>query len=109
MCTASFVIDINPKSFEKLTPANQAALMKASGEAGSALFGKAWDDADTRARDEGKKLNHTITTLAPDELARWRPKLEFVTEEWLKKAKARGLDGEKLLDDFKATVKASSS
>ena len=109
MYTASFLININPRSFEKLTPANQAALMKASGEAGSALFGKAWDAADEAARADAKKMNHTITTLAPAEVERWREKLQFVTEEWLKKAKARGLDGEKLLDDFKALVKASSS
>ena len=109
MYTASFIININPKSFERLSPANQAALMKASGEAGSTLFGKAWDAADEAARAEAKKLNHTITTLAPAELDRWRPKLEFVTEEWLKKAKERGYDGQKLLDDFKAMVKARSS
>lgn len=109
MYTATFIININPKSFDRLSPANQAALMKASGEAGSALFGKAWDAADEAARAEAKKLNHTITTLAPAELERWRPKLQFVTDEWLKKAKERGYDGQKLLDDFKAMVKDSSS
>jgi hypothetical protein len=83
--------------------------MKASGEAGSLLFGKAWDAGDTRARDEAKKLGQTITTLAPDELERWRSKLQFVTDEWLKKAKDRGYDGKMLLEDFKAMVKSSSS
>jgi TRAP-type C4-dicarboxylate transport system substrate-binding protein len=109
MYTASFIININPKAFDKLTAGNKDALMKASGEAGSRLLGKAWDDADSRARDEAKKLNHTITTLAPDELERWRQKLQFVTDEWLGKAKKHGYDGQKLLDDFKAEVKASSS
>ena len=109
MYTATFIININPKSFDKLTAGNKAALMKASGEAGSALFGKAWDAADARAKADAQKLGHTITTLAPAELDRWRPKLQFVTDEWLKKAKAKGHDGQKLLDDFKAMVKASSS
>jgi TRAP-type C4-dicarboxylate transport system substrate-binding protein len=109
MYTASFIININPNAFQKLTPANQAALMKASGEAGSTLFGKAWDAADTAARAEAVKLKHTITTLAPAEVGRWREKLQFVTDEWLKKAKDRGHDGQKLLDDFKAMVRASSS
>jgi TRAP-type C4-dicarboxylate transport system substrate-binding protein len=109
MYTATFIININPKAFDNLTASNKAALMKASGEAGSALFGKAWDAGDARARDEAKKLGQTINTLAPAELARWRPKLQFVTDEWLKKAKERGYDGQKLLDDFKAMVKAASS
>lgn len=109
MYTASFIININPKAFDNLSAGNKAALMKASGEAGSALFGKAWDAADVNAKEEAKKLGHTITTLAPAELERWRPKLQFVTDEWLKKAKERGHDGQKLLDDFKAMVKGTSS
>ena len=73
------------------------------------LFGKAWDAADERARAHAKKLGHTIQTLAPAELERWRPKLQFVTDEWLKKAKDHGYDGKKLLDDFKAMVEDASS
>jgi hypothetical protein len=34
--------------------------------------------------------------------------LKFVRDEWLKKAKDRGLDGEALLKDLEATIKASS-
>jgi TRAP-type C4-dicarboxylate transport system substrate-binding protein len=109
MYTATFIININPKSFDNLTASNKAALMKASGEAGSRLFGKAWDAGDTHARDAAKKLGQTITTLAPAELERWRSRLQFVTDDWLKKAKDRGYDGQKLLDDFKAMVKAASS
>jgi TRAP-type C4-dicarboxylate transport system substrate-binding protein len=109
MYTATFIININPKSFDNLTASNKAALMKASGLAGSTLIGKAWDTADARARSDAQKLGHQISTLSDAELARWRPKLDFVTEDWLKKAKARGYDGQKLLDDFKALVKASSS
>jgi TRAP-type transport system periplasmic protein len=109
MYVASFVIIINPASFDKLTPANQAALLKVSGEVGSAYFGKKWDEADARGKAEAQRLGHTIQTLAPAELARWREKLQFVEDEWLKKAKDKGYDGKALLDDFKAMVKASSS
>jgi TRAP-type C4-dicarboxylate transport system substrate-binding protein len=106
--TATFVIVVNKDSFAKLSPANQAALMKASGEAGSALFGKAWDAADAVGRDGAKKRGNTIQTLAPAELERWRPMLKFVRDEWLKKAKDKSLDGEALLKDLEAVIKASS-
>lgn len=106
--TATFVIVMNKDAFAKLTPANQAAIIKASGEAGSALFGKAWDAADARGREGAKKRGDTIQTLAPAELERWRPMLKFVRDDWLKKAKGRGLDGEMLLKDLEATIKASS-
>ena len=109
MYTAAFFININPKSFDKLTASNKAALMKASGEAGSLFFGKAWDAADAKAKAQAVKLGHSITTLSNKELDRWRPKLQFVTDSWLKQAKEKGYDGPKLLDDFKAMVKDASS
>jgi len=109
MYTATFIININPKSFDKLTDSNKAALMKASGEAGSRLFGKAWDAGDARAREQAKKAGHSISVLSDKELVRWKEKLQFVTDSWLKQAKEKGHDGQKLLDDFKARVKAASS
>jgi TRAP-type C4-dicarboxylate transport system substrate-binding protein len=109
MYAATFVIVINPSSFAKLSDANKAALMKVSGEAGSAYFGKKWDEADATAKADAKKLGHDISTLAPAELARWKPKLQFVEDEWLKQAKEKGYDSQKILDDLKATIKASSS
>lgn len=109
MYAATFVIVMNKNSFNKLTPANQAALMKVSGEAGSAFFGKRWDEADARAKAEAKKLGHHISTLAPDQLKIWKQKLKFVEESWLKQADKKGYDGKKLLSDFRATVKAQSN
>ena len=50
-----------------------------------------------------------IETIAPAELDQWRPMLQFVTDEWLKKAQAKGLDGQKMLDDLKVMIKAASS
>lgn len=106
--TATFVIVINRNAFKKLTPANQAALLKASGAAGSALFGRHWDAADDRAREAAKKRGNVIQTLEPAELQRWKPMLQFVRDEWLKKARERGVDGEALLKDLEATIKAAS-
>jgi TRAP-type C4-dicarboxylate transport system substrate-binding protein len=109
MYTATFVIVGNNDAINKLSDSNKAALMKVSQEAGSAFFGKAWDAADDRARESAKKRGNTIQTIAPDELERWRPALKFVREDWLKKAKERGLDGEALLKDLEAMIKAQSS
>src|SRR5262249_21693704 len=83
--------------------------LKASGEAGSALFGKYWDAADERGRADAKQRNHTIETIAPAELDKWRPLLQSATDEWLKRAKAKGEDGQKLLDDLKQIINACST
>ena len=76
---------------------------------GSALFGKYWDAADERGRADAKQRNHTIETIAPAELDKWRPLLQATTDEWLKKANAKGVDGQKLLDDLKQMIKAASN
>jgi TRAP-type C4-dicarboxylate transport system substrate-binding protein len=107
LLTSTFMIVGNTKAIERLTPENKAALMKASGAAGSALFGKYWDAADDRGRADAKQRNHVIETIAPAELDKWRPLLQATTDEWLRKAKAKGEDGEKLLDDLKQMIKAA--
>ncbi|MGE4079949.1 MAG: hypothetical protein AB7F22_30815, partial [Reyranella sp.] len=109
LLTATFMIVGNTKAIDKLTPENKAALMKASGATGSALFGKYWDAADERGRADAKKRNHAIETIVPAELDKWRPLLQVTTDEWIKKAKAKGEDGQKLLDDLKQMIKAASN
>jgi TRAP-type transport system periplasmic protein len=109
LLASSFMIVGNTKAIDNLTPSNKAALLKASGEPGSALFGKAWDAADEQGRIDAKQHGNVIETIAPAELDQWRPMLQFVTDEWLKKAQAKGLDGQKILDDLKAMIKATSS
>ena len=105
----AFVIVANKRAIEKLTPENRAALLKASGEAGSALFGKAWQAADEHGRKDAQEQGQTIETLAPAEMEKWRPMLETVAEDWVKKADQKGYDGRKMLDDLRAMVKAGPS
>ncbi len=109
LAAASFVIVANKNAIDRLTPDNRAALLKASGDVGSALFGKAWDAADEKARKDAKDRGQTIDSLAPAELDRWRPRLQFITDEWLKKTDEKGFDGQKMLEDFRAMVKATAS
>ena len=105
----SFVIVASQKAFDNLTAENKAALMKASGEAGAALIGKAWLAADERGRDDAKQKGQTTETLAPAEFEKWKPLLKPVTDDWVKKADQKGQDGRKLLEDLEAMIKAASS
>lgn len=103
-----FVIVANTKAFDNLTAANKAALLKASGEAGSTLIGKAWTAADEKGRKDAKDRGQSIETLSGAELEKWRSLLKVVPEEWLKKMQQKGIDGRMLLDDLQATIKAAS-
>src|SRR5438105_14326873 len=93
--TPTFVIVANTKAFDNLTPENKAALLKASGEAGSALIGKAWQDADEHGRGDAKEKGQSIETLAPAEFDKWKSLLQTVTDDWVKKLEQKGYDGRK--------------
>ena len=105
----SFVIVASQKAFDNLTAENKTALMKASGEAGAALIGKAWLAADERGREDAKQKGQTTETLAPAEFEKWKPLLKPVTDDWVKKVDQKGQDGRKLLEDLEAMIKAASS
>jgi TRAP-type C4-dicarboxylate transport system substrate-binding protein len=107
--TPVFVIVANSKAFDNLTPANKAALLKASGEAGSALIGKAWQAADEKGLKDAKDRGQSIEVVQGAELERWRSLLRVVPDEWLTKAQQKGFDGRKILDDLQAMIKAASS
>jgi TRAP-type C4-dicarboxylate transport system substrate-binding protein len=104
----SFVIVANKKAFDNLTPENKAALMKAGGEAGSALIGKAWQAADERGRADAVARGQTIETVSAAEFERWKSLLQVVTDDWIKKAEQKGYDGRKLLDQLQAMIKAAA-
>jgi len=105
----SFVIVANTKAFDNLTPENKAALLKASGEAGATLMGKAWQYWDDHGRNDAKEKAQTIETLAPAEFEKWKGLLQPVTDDWIKRVDQKGYDGRKLLDDLQAMIKQVSS
>jgi hypothetical protein len=86
-------------------PADLKAIMdKNSGSVASAMAGKVWDDQAVVVSEMVRKRGNTISMLDEAEAARWRKTTEPVIEGWLKTAKEKGLDGEKLLASAKAAL-----
>ena len=108
--TTSFWLTMAPKAWKKLSGAHKKALMKAGGVAGAKLIGQGWDDADAAAKklaiDAG---DHTIGTIAPDELKRWSAKLDIIRETWIKRANTKGHDGKKLLAELTSMMKGTTN
>jgi len=46
--------------------------------------------------------------LAPAEKAKWDAKLQFITDNWIKKANSKGLPGDAIVADIKAFTKKHS-
>ena len=108
--TTSFWVTMATKSWNKLSGAHKAALMKAGGAAGAKLIGRGWDDADGKAKrlviDAG---DHTISTIASAELKRWSDKLDIIRATWIRRADAKGHDGKKLLAELMTMMKAPTN
>jgi TRAP-type C4-dicarboxylate transport system substrate-binding protein len=102
--TATFILAMNKPKYDAL-PADLKEIIDANGgQAMAATAGQMWDDQAAVALEAAKARGNTITTLTPDETARWRKTTEPVIEAWLKQMKERGQDGGKLLAKARALL-----
>ena len=106
MASASFSMIMNKKTYDGLTKSNRAAIDKAAGVAGAAMFGKAWDAADVVAKAKFKKLGQHFATLSDAQLKVWKQKLNFIRQDWIDKANKRGVDGKAAMEDFEKMLAA---
>ena len=106
---ASFVIVANTKAFDNLTPTQQGGADEGERRGRLGADRQGVGRRRRTGRNDAKQKGNVIETIAPAEFDQWRPLLQFVTDEWIKKARTKGLDGRKLLDDLQAMIKAASS
>ena len=88
---ASFANIMNVKAFNKLSKANQAALMRASGERMSAMFGSVWDTADKTAVKGLTAQGNAVTSFNAKTVSEIRSKLNGLDGEWYARAKKAGM------------------
>jgi TRAP-type C4-dicarboxylate transport system substrate-binding protein len=68
------------------------------------LAGKMWDEQAIAVEEAVRKRGNTVTELSKEESARWQKATQPVVDNWLKQAKDKGLNGEKLLADARAAI-----
>ena len=69
------------------------------------LAGKAWDATDAAALDEMKRVGIQISEASPELIRGVEERTKAIEEKWVKDATARGVDGAKVLAEFRAEVK----
>lgn len=107
--TTPFAIIMNPAKYDGLSDAHKKVLTDVGGIVGAKILGGGWDRADKAGRDFGLEHNGKISTIADDELERWKEKIAFMNDDWIKVADDAGLDGKALLEDLRATMKKYTS
>lgn len=98
-------IIMNEQAFARLSEADRATLLKLSGEHIAQMGGKAWGDADTAAMKTLKAKNVNIHPASDKLVADLKLRTAPFEKAWLDAAKAKGIDGPKVLQEFRAELK----
>jgi TRAP-type C4-dicarboxylate transport system substrate-binding protein len=95
--TTTFMLAMNKRAYDRLPADLKKVIDDNSGETPAGIAGAMWDDEAATVADMVRQRGDTVTTLTPEEAARWRKATEPVVAAWLKQMKERRLDGAKLL------------
>jgi TRAP-type C4-dicarboxylate transport system substrate-binding protein len=95
---AAYFVVMNSDKYAALSPAHKRVIDELSGEPMAALFGKAWDDAETAAIATLKPTAEGGYRIAPEPLSRqigdlFRP----IDESFVQSAAKKGVDGKEAL------------
>ncbi|WP_018000558.1 TRAP transporter substrate-binding protein [Paracoccus sp. N5] len=72
----------------------------------SAEFADAFASTANTELEALRKASADIYLLPEDEYERWRAAVAHITEDWIKDANAKGMDGQKMLDMARAAIAA---
>ena len=101
----SFFLVMNGDTFKGLSKKDQKLVMKVSGEAFAKMAGKAWDVADKIGLQSVIK-GGTLITASPAFVAEIKNATKQIEADWIKKAKAKGVDGTAVMKMLREEVKA---
>ena len=105
----SFVFFMSDDKFQKLSKADQDAIMSVSGEPLSRSMGRVWDVRDREAvaiLDKAGVSSVKASGALLDDVVKRTVSLEA---DWIKDANSKGLDGARVLSDFKEEIRKAAA
>src|SRR5213596_3784455 len=105
MYSSSFGFFMNEDKWNKLPKQDQEAIEKISGEPIARLAGISWDEADAKGMEALKKSGVKIVNADPELVAEVRKRSAPIIEDWIAKARAKGVDAAKILAEFREELK----
>jgi len=103
--SSAFGFFMNEDKWNKLSKQDQDAIWSVSGEPLARVAGKAWDAADAAAMEEMKRVGIQISEASPELIKGVQERAKTIEEKWVKDATAKGVDGAKVLAEFREEVK----
>jgi TRAP-type transport system periplasmic protein len=105
MYSSAFGFFMNEDKWNKLPKQDQEALERISGEWIARHAGRSWDVADEKGLEALKKSGVKIVNADPTLVAEVQKRSAPIIDDWVKKANAKGVDGAKILAEFRAELK----
>ena len=109
MYSSSFGFFMNEDKWNKLPKQDQDAIEKISGEHIARLAGNSWDEADRKGMEALKKSGVKIVNANSEFVAEVKKRSTPIVEDWIQKANAKGLDGAKILAEFRDELKKAAA
>ena len=103
--SSAFGFFMNEEKWNKLSKQDQDAINSVSGEALARLAGQAWDAADKGGMEALRAAGVNIQQASPAFIAEVRTRTEPLANTWIQAANAKGLDGAKVLAEFREELK----
>jgi TRAP-type C4-dicarboxylate transport system substrate-binding protein len=107
--SSAFGFFMNEDKWNKLPKQDQAIIEKFGFEYAARSNGKSWDDADQRGLEGLKKAGVKIDNASPAFVKEVMAKAKELDNDWIKAAGAKGVDGAKVLAEFRAELKKVAS
>jgi TRAP-type C4-dicarboxylate transport system substrate-binding protein len=101
----SFVLMMNPATYDKLGPAEKKAVDAASGETAARIMGRNWDKVDRRAFALMQANNVQVTRADAKFVGDVKSKTSALEAKWVQDAAAKGLpNADKVLAEFRSEI-----
>src|SRR5687768_9529059 len=109
MYSSAFGFFMNEDKWNKLPKQDQDALEKISGEWIARHAGNSWDTADKRGMDALQKSGVKIVNANSELVADVQKRSAPLIEDWITKAKAKGVDAAAILTEFREELKKAAA
>jgi len=103
--SSAFGFFMNQDKWAKLPKQDQDIIEKMAGEAAARSNGKSWDAADAVGLEALKKAAVKIDNASPAFVKEVMARAKQLDDEWIKAAGAKGVDGAKVLAEFREELK----
>ena len=107
---ASFAWTMNKDTYAKLSTAQKKVIDDHCSNEWAAKIGTDWgNDEDSGEGLMAKLPGHTIVKLADAQLNAWRKAAEPLTEQWMQKTNATGVNAKEALESLRKVLKANNA